>query len=186
MAAEAKRDALRRSSEDPESYLRSLEVELTYGVNRAADRARLAELSAKTNQFSTSLRRLNEGDIAQRLEDGGSCVVSIAMKDRLSDSGIIAFVSARREGDIAVVEDICVSCRALGRGVESYMLQEGLKRVGEELVVATLQVPWTAGPRNGPALAWLSELCGQVLADNPLDIPVPSPLPIPVAVNWVG
>jgi FkbH-like protein len=186
MAAETERDALRRSSADPDSYLRSLEVRLTYGVNRAEDRARLAELSAKTNQFCTSLKRLNEGDIAQRLEDRGACVLSIGMEDRLSDSGIVAFMSARCEGDVAIVEDICVSCRALGRGVENYMLQEGLKKVAEELEVGSLHVPWTDGPRNGPALAWLAELCGQVLTDNPLSIPVPSPRPTPVTVSWAG
>jgi hypothetical protein len=58
--------------------------------------------------------------------------------------------------------------------------------VAEELEVGSLHVPWTDGPRNGPALAWLAELCGQVLTDNPLSIPVPSPRPTPVTVSWAG
>lgn len=156
LASEDARAQLRMTSSE-EDYLAALQVELVFALDRPTDRARLAELSSKTNQFSTALARLDEMDIDARMKDPMARVVSIDMSDRLSSSGIIGFVAAmRNQAGEVTIEDVCVSCRALGRGVEELMLAEALAVVANELGAKHLTVPFTEGPRNGPALHWLS------------------------------
>ena len=87
------------------------------------------------------------------------------VKDKLADSGVIAMISARRQEDGRVlVEDVCVSCRALGRGIEGFLLDTALHRIGIELDAADLYLAVTEGPRNAPARAWLATLGRSVRA----------------------
>jgi FkbH-like protein len=186
LASERARAQLRTSSNEVD-YLAALEVELDFALDRPSDRARLAQLSSKTNQFNTALTRLDELDIDARMKDPMARIVSIEMSDRLSASGIIGFLAATRDsaGEVTV-EDVCVSCRALGRGVEDIMLAEALAKIADELGVARLSIPFTEGPRNGPALQWLNRTaesiadgCAVVRPDNARGIST-------VKIRWVG
>ena len=59
------------------------------------------------------MRRFNQAEIADRLERKDACVTSVQLTDRLSDSGVIAAIVAERLGQQLMVEELCVSCRAL-------------------------------------------------------------------------
>ena len=93
--------------------------------------ARVCDLVGKTNQFNLSLRRLNEAEIAQRLEEHTGNVIAIALSDRLSDSGVIAAVVGRCRDGVLQVEELSVSCRALGRRLEDGMLTRALRLMAE-------------------------------------------------------
>src|SRR5262249_38735065 len=67
LAASRQRDQLRASASGAD-YIREMQVELTYALNPIGHRARLTELSQKTNQFNTGLRRFSEVQVARRLE----------------------------------------------------------------------------------------------------------------------
>lgn len=156
-AAGAVRDLDLAGAADPTDYLRSLEVVLTYRVDEPGDTARIAELSTKTNQFSTTLRRSHAAALDARLRDGVISTVSVGLRDRLSDSGTVAAVVARREGTELVVEEVTVSCRALGRGVEDALLARALLLLADG-ATSEVRVDWVEGPRNAPALAWVRRL----------------------------
>jgi FkbH-like protein len=126
-------------------------------MNPSADRSRLSELSRKTNQFNTTLTWFSEADVDDYLRGSERCVVSVRLRDRLSDSGTIAAVFARRVADAAVIDEIAISCRALGRALEPILLAEVLGRIARHLDVGRIQVPFVTGPRNGPARGWLDE-----------------------------
>jgi predicted enzyme involved in methoxymalonyl-ACP biosynthesis len=62
------------------------------------------------------------------------------------------------------IKDLCISCRALGRGVEDAMVNElvrALKPVPEAMLI---KFEWSRGPRNGPALDWLAGHNGSPMA----------------------
>jgi FkbH-like protein len=153
-----RQSALAGSGDDLGAYLRELGVTLTF--EQQAHLSRVAELSSKTNQFNLALARLSDGDVRQRDADPAYQISTARLQDRLTDSGIIAIAIARREGPRLVVEELCVSCRALGRRIEDLivagMLAGGRTFEGAEEV----EFACVEGPRNAPARGWLKRFAG--------------------------
>jgi FkbH-like protein len=165
LAAAAERTPV--TGTDPADYLRSLRVRLDLSLDRAEHLPRMAELAVKTNQFNAALRRTGAAELARWLADDDVHVVTAALGDRLSDSGLVALVAGRRSPDGGLlVEELCVSCRALGRGVEDYLLAAAVGRLLAESGAGTASVAYTPGPRNEPARAWLA-----AHASTPVDGP---------------
>lgn len=163
LATASVRDRMIASAGDPEEYIRSLEIELRYWLDQSSDITRMAELSSKTNQFNTSLKRRSAGEIVQQLEDGTTHAVTFSLQDRLSDSGKVGVVFAHVAGSRLVVEEICISCRALGRKLETTMIDQALVLLAGDQEITEVDFAFTTGPRNQPALDWLVEYCGKEL-----------------------
>ena len=159
LEASRQRDLLRVSSSGTD-YLREMQIELTYALNSMSSRGRLAELSQKTNQFNTGLQRFSEVEVARRLETPGYCTISVSMRDRFCDSGIIGAIFARVDGDRLVIEEVSVSCRALGRNVESPMIALALSPVIDRYGLRDVSFLFRKGPRNLPAHMWLTSFTG--------------------------
>ncbi|WP_074788270.1 HAD-IIIC family phosphatase [Roseovarius tolerans] len=170
LATNDARQSLRAQAESHKDYLASLDLELRVAVNPAANRARLHQLSQKTNQFNLSLQRLSETDIADVLSASDRHVVAIWLADKFSESGLIAamFVSADGQGMLHV-DELCVSCRALGRGVEDIMMVTAIDAAAAAVIVnggariEQVRFQSEKGPRNYPARAWLEAFSGQTL-----------------------
>jgi FkbH-like protein len=160
LAAAHRRDLETREAADPAAYLRSLHIEVTLAMNPVNQLSRLHELSMKTNQFNTTLSRMSERELALRMTEPDSRVVSAALRDRLSDSGVVCGLVCRRQGERVVVDELAMSCRALGRSVETPLVLATLSRVAAELESNTIVFSFTAGPRNEPARKWLVEFTG--------------------------
>jgi predicted enzyme involved in methoxymalonyl-ACP biosynthesis len=131
-------------------------------------------------------------EVAAYVDDPERRVVAIALADRLADSGVVAALFARREDDTLVVDEIAISCRALGRHVEGVIIAEAILGVLRELPARRLACRHTEGPRNAPARDWLTEVFGSLpvaseravreLHDDWLAGLVD---PAPVAISWV-
>lgn len=160
----ATRLALASETNDAGAYLRSLHVTILVDTNPAAHRARLHELSQKTNQFNLALARLSDVELAHALTSAERCVVSMALQDRLSDSGIVGLLSAKRTGQTLFVEDLAISCRALGRRLEELMITVAIRAILHLLPADHVEFVYRAGPRNSPALEWLSRFSGSEIA----------------------
>ncbi len=177
LAANTERDALAREAHDPVAYLRSLGATLTLALDPRDQVARVHEMSRKTNQFNTALKRYSEADLDAILADPEARIVTMALADRLSDSGIIGFLAAHRAGDRVVVDELCVSCRALGRGIEDIAITEALRRVLTDLPAPAVEFAMVEGPRNAPAREWL--------ARYPVDAASgPPAADLPVTIRW--
>ena len=93
-------------------------------------------------------------------------VVSVGLADRLSDSGVVAAFFARRHASVLHIDEISISCRALGRQLEQTMIVESVRRILVELPSAAVRVDWHRGPRNGPALDWLGASSSPLVGDE--------------------
>lgn len=160
LKANAERDALAEHATDPAEYFRSLQVSLVYRIDPVAQLTRLADLCNKTNQFNLAMRRFNQAEVAERLERRDACIASVQLSDRLSDSGVIAVIVAERQGERLLVEELCVSCRAMGRQLEDTIILEALRRMPIFAGCQELAFRVAHGPRNQPALDWLARLLG--------------------------
>jgi FkbH-like protein len=191
LAANAERQALAREAFDEEAYLKALKAELTFSLDPVEDRARLTEISRKTNQFNLALARLDETAVDEYLTRTDACAVHVRLSDRLADSGSVGALFARREGAILVVDELCISCRALGRKLEDVMVGEALRRAAEALGAERVALAYRTGPRNAPALEWVARFAGvQPAGDGGrIDLP-PGRLDqlaeVPGSVRWTN
>ena len=163
--AERAQEAARHS--DPAEYRRSLRMRLEVSVDDATDVERLAELAGKTNQFNMSLRRFGAAELELRRGSMSHSVVGVRLSDRLSDSGLIALVVAAGDGHDLTVEELCISCRALGRSLETQIVLSALQAMPAFAASHRVVFEPVAGPRNGPALEWLKSVSGATDGESP-------------------
>jgi FkbH-like protein len=160
LEASRQRDVLQASTNE-DDYLREMQIEMTYALNPVDECRRLSELSCKTNQFNTGLRRFSEVEVARRLNTAGFFTVSIGMRDKFCDSGNVGAIFAHADGENLHLDEISISCRALGRTVESPMIVQALAPVIQMNRLRGIVFEFQEGPRNLPARMWLQDFTGK-------------------------
>lgn len=92
--------------------------------------ARAVQLCQKTNQFNATTRRHQKSDLTA-MRDAGADVVVLGLEDRYSDFeniGLIVLKPNPEVGTKGIVESYLLSCRVLGRGLETAVLGWAVKR----------------------------------------------------------
>ena len=114
-----RRDQLKASATDLDSYLRNLEMRLMWRRFDRVGLTRTVQLINKTNQFNLTTRRYTEADVLGVMRDECAFGAQLRLTDRFGDNGIVAIVIGRLQGDADLVIDTwLMSCRVLGRQVE--------------------------------------------------------------------
>lgn len=116
--AEAARTALKDQAPDLASFLRGLEMRAEAVAFREADIARVTQLVNKTNQFNLTTRRYTEAEVRALAAEPSAWTLSVRLRDRLGDYGLVSAVIARKRGDDFEIDTWLMSCRVLGRDVE--------------------------------------------------------------------
>ena len=167
MAHERARRELARSV-SPETYLKELEVWATVRTVRSADLTRLGQLVLKTNQMNLNGRRLGEHGLREMSSRPGHSVRVVEAGDRFGDYGTVGCYLLTRRETAAELELFLLSCRALGRGVERFMVADAFTQAaswGLDAVWATV----TRTERNEPARRFFADLgAGQAGVAVPL------------------
>lgn len=120
--AEKAREALRGSVPDLEAYLRSLDMRAIVFDMTADDLDRAAQLCQRTNQFNLTSRRHTRDHLAVCLGSPSHRLLMLKLADRLGDYGTVGFCMVAIDGSEAVIDTFLMSCRVLGRGVETAFL----------------------------------------------------------------
>ncbi len=116
------RDEAQQSSEGLESYLHSLNTVVT-GVQWGHEVIdRVAQLTQKTNQCNLTTKRYTSSQIAELHASSHSQVLAYRVSDRFGDSGIVGVSILRFDGDDCEIDSLLLSCRVIGRGIETAML----------------------------------------------------------------
>jgi FkbH-like protein len=116
------RQKLESATGSREDFYRSLEQEAEIGRVTAATLARVAQLTQKTNQFNLTTRRYTEQQIEQMADSTDSRVYWIRVRDRFSDNGLVGVAVLRRNGLACEIDTLLLSCRVIGRTVETAFL----------------------------------------------------------------
>ncbi len=118
---EATRKASRVDVGDMHAYLESLGTELTFWPASRTELTRVHQLFAKTNQFNVTTKRYRPAEIERFMLSPDWHLEVVAARDRFGDLGIVGlFLLERRAQDVAV-DSVILSCRAMGRGIETAM-----------------------------------------------------------------
>lgn len=137
----ARRVALQQQTGGLDEYLVSLGMTITFQPFDAAGRARITQLINKSNQYNLTTRRYTETEIAALEQHPDILGLQVRLSDIFGDNGMISVVICRPGAEHCWdIDTWLMSCRVLGRGVETMVLRailEHAQAVGIEKLTAT-------------------------------------------------
>ena len=120
--AQAQRAELANSAGNRDEFLASLEIVCTFLSALDAPLARSVQLLAKTNQFNLTTRRHSTAEVEEFASISGGQAVAVRVRDRFGDAGVVGLALARTKGDTCSIDSLLLSCRVIGRGIETALL----------------------------------------------------------------
>jgi FkbH-like protein len=129
---EFEKSATGGSATNLQEFYVALKMTSYIGPVDAATLARVSQLTQKTNQFNLTTRRYSEQQILDIAGQPGQGVYWIRLTDRFGDNGIIGIAVLRCRGAEAEVDTFLLSCRVIGRGVETGFLSYLADRAREQ------------------------------------------------------
>lgn len=162
--AEAGRKQLAAMAVDMPTFYRSLGMKVTLAVNDAAQIARAAQMTQRTNQFNMNTIRLTEDDVRRLMNDPACEVVTLALADRFGDSGVVGLAIVRRVAAAWTLEQFLMSCRILGRTVEQAFIAWIARRARDAGAQALFGL-FTPTTKNKPFAEFYAS-CGFSIADD--------------------
>ncbi len=145
----AQAESMRGASTSIEDYYRDLDMELCVAPVDAASLPRAAQLTQKTNQYNVTTFRYSEAEVAARTAAPEWVAATVGVRDRFGDNGIVGLMMAREDGDRLDIDTFLLSCRVIGRTVETAMLatlydaarERGLAKLTGRLIPSEKNVP---------------------------------------------
>lgn len=136
-AVEKHRARAEQSFQSKEDFFRFLEQEAELEPVSGLTLARVAQLTQKTNQFNLTTRRYTQAQIVEMAKQPDWHIFSIRVRDRFGDHGLVGVAIAHDQGEQCEVDTFLLSCRVIGRTVETALLahlaesaaQRGRKRL---------------------------------------------------------
>lgn len=120
---EARRAEFRADVGDQQEYLSGLGTRIEVFVPGPAELARVAQLTRRTNQFNLTTLRMDDRTVRDLLTDPDALTVALRVADRFGEHGLVGAAFAVREdstdGPVLRIRNLVMSCRVLGRGVET-------------------------------------------------------------------
>jgi FkbH-like protein len=136
--AQAHRAQLEDGAGSREEFLGSLEIVCTFLSALDAPLSRAVQLLAKTNQFNLTTRRRSAAEIEEFAAATGGQAIVVRVRDRFGDAGVVGLALARNVADECHIDSLLLSCRVIGRGIETAMLShiaENARRMGAQRVI---------------------------------------------------
>ncbi len=149
--ADILRDEALAASYSYEDYLKDLKIEAEVKRFTQDDLARVNQLINKTNQFNLNKKPTTLAWLENISKDSHFICLSLRMKDRLGDLGLISSIIIRHnsfgENPEAFIESWVLSCRAFGRNAESIILNSALE-ILSKLKVSCLDLEYLPTEKN--------------------------------------
>ncbi len=145
------REALRTASGELGTYLASLRTELAITRARRDDLPRIHQLFTKTNQFNLTTQRYTPSEVERFIASPICELWVVRGRDRFGDLGAIGVVLLRRDGRVVYIDSFLMSCRAMGRGIETAIMNHVKHRLLDEPGHLELRGRYVPTARNKPA-----------------------------------
>jgi len=145
------REALRSASGELGTYLASLRTELAITRARRDDLPRIHQLFTKTNQFNLTTQRYTPSEVERFIASPICELWVVRGRDRFGDLGAIGVVLLRRDGRVVYIDSFLMSCRAMGRGIETAIMNHVKHRLLDEPGHLELRGRYLPTAKNKPA-----------------------------------
>jgi FkbH-like protein len=136
-----------KSAGSIEDFYRSLRMEAVVGPFDDLHLPRIAQLIGKTNQFNLTTRRHGLPQLQAFMNDLNCVHLFLRLRDRFTDHGLVSLMIALRQGDVLDIDTWLMSCRVIGRTVETAMLDH-LCRLAEPLGCASVRGTYIPTAKN--------------------------------------
>ncbi len=131
----------------PEDFLKGLEIKVFLSRMRESEIARVAQLINKTNQFNLTTIRRTQSEVQGLMASDVIDVYTMKVSDKFGDYGLVGVCIVQRIGDEASIDTFLMSCRVLGKGVESAFLS-GLLLHQKKYGITAVKGQYIATPKN--------------------------------------
>lgn len=132
-ATEHKRRAAQEAFGSIDDYLRSLDMIGDPRNIDDPDLQRVVQLLGKTNQFNLTTRRHSADVVRAILAIPGAIGLTLRLRDRFGDHGLVSLVLAVPEEDSTLrIDSWLMSCRVIGRTTEQFLFDALLARAKEQ------------------------------------------------------
>ena len=121
-AEQRQRAEVKASAASLEDFYRSLRMEVDIATVTRQTLPRVAQLTQKTNQFNMTTRRYGPQEVAEMAGDPARRVYALWVRDAFGDSGLVGVAIARRSQEACELDTFLLSCRVIGRTVETAFL----------------------------------------------------------------
>jgi FkbH-like protein len=123
-ADQRQRKELEQTISSVTDYYYSLEQHVELARVTPQTLPRVAQLLKKTNQFNLTTRRHSESEIAKFAADPDWDVYAARVTDRFGDNGLTGVCITRRDHGVCEIDTLLLSCRVIGRTVETAILHK--------------------------------------------------------------
>jgi FkbH-like protein len=154
--AQSQRAELAGGASSRDEFLASLGIVCTFLSALDAPLARSVQLLAKTNQFNLTTRRRSAAEIEEFATRPGGQAIAIRVRDRFGDAGVVGLALAHTTGDSCYIDSLLLSCRVIGRGIETALLAhlaKNARRAGAKYLIGE----FIATKKNAPCADFYSE-----------------------------
>jgi len=123
-AEQRERRQLETSSGSLEDFYRSLEMKAEFVPVSPETISRIAQLTQKTNQLNMTTRRYTESEVQSLSDSPDWELFGIKIADKFGDNGLVGVVFLKVDGEVVDIDTFLLSCRVIGRTVETAMLSK--------------------------------------------------------------
>ncbi|HEY1930300.1 MAG TPA: HAD-IIIC family phosphatase [Caulobacteraceae bacterium] len=121
-AEDRQRRDLQSSAENLEDFLASLDIRIEIAPIDPMSIGRAAQLTQKTNQLNMTTHRYSEAQLSELLARPGWAGHVLRSADRFGDNGIVGVALTHDEGGACEIDTFLLSCRVIGRRIETAFL----------------------------------------------------------------
>ena len=134
------------SFKDEINYLKSIKIKPTIIKVDKSTINRTVQMCQKTNQFNLRTKIYNTSDVL-KLNEKNICFL-VGLKDIYGDHGIVSFISLKIVNNKFIfIDTFLMSCRILGRHLESWILNE-IKKIAVKNKIKLILAEYIPTKRN--------------------------------------
>lgn len=119
---ELQRKELQQTAHSIEEFYLSLAMRAVIRPLASAMLPRVAQLIQKTNQFNLTGHRYSAAEIRALAEQHNCKIYTLSLNDRFGDNGLVGVAILIWEAEICRIDVLLLSCRVMGRTVETAFL----------------------------------------------------------------
>ena len=152
-------------AENLTEHLAQLGIVVTVSLANEFTIPRITQLIGKTNQFNLTTPRYTEAQVRAFAASDSHGVFSVSVRDRFGEHGLVGTAIVEIGDEAHRVDTFLLSCRVLGRGVETALLSEIARRARSQ-GAKMLKAVFAPTLKNEPARQFLP---GHGFAQDPND-----------------
>ena len=156
-AREVRREQLRKQSLSLDTFLAALELEIDIAHMEDKDIPRVSQLTQRTNQFNFTSMRLTQSELEHRCRSGSLECLVLNLRDRFGDYGLVGIALFAARNGWLEVDNVLLSCRALGRRVE-HRFFSWLDNIAMQRNLQGVRLHFTPSGKNQPAQEFLNSI----------------------------